>query len=65
MLNLTEAIFAMLVERDDIDATNVVQHLRMSKQKIADALGVPVLSVDFERMRDMDEIDDIIIRADV
>lgn len=64
-LSITEGIIVVLVERDNIDATNIVQHVRIAKQKIADWVKAPVTQIDFERLRDIDEIDSLIIGADI
>lgn len=63
-LTLTEALVSAMQDQDDIDSTNAVFALRRAKDRVLKLYSLTGLAtgIDFlEQMRDMDEIDDIII----
>ncbi|QGJ92688.1 hypothetical protein QDA04_gp18 [Microbacterium phage Megan] len=59
-LTLTEALVAMLVERDDTDATNAIQRLRIAQERVALVIHG---DMHLDMPLDGDEADSIIIHA--
>jgi hypothetical protein len=58
-LTMTEALVSLLVERDDVDATNAVPMLRAAKRYLVTDRRF----TDFEREYPLDVLDDVIIDA--
>lgn len=59
-ITLTEALVALLVERDDTDATNAIQRLRIAQERVALVIHG---SVHLDLSMPVDDVDDILIHA--
>lgn len=62
-LSLNEAIAVTLIARGDVDETNFLFHNRTLRTAIAVAMANAAEPVDFDLLRDVEEVDDILDRA--
>jgi hypothetical protein len=60
-ISFNEAIVSMAIASGAMDETNVPAQMRKAKQAIADYFGKAVTQIDFDRLRDEDEVDAVLI----
>lgn len=58
-LSLTEALYSMVVDMDDVDSTNIIYKVRRAQAVVLDYAGGDVEAL--HTLRHPDEVDNIII----